>query len=181
VASRLTADQLATALERSPDAQVTMALCFLIGHYERESATPAVPRLLQLATQGDDPGVRAEAADALSHIGSGEGRDALIAAAPDICDRLLAALAAEPDLYAKAQLIGAAGEAGCSAAHSVALGLLKDESEAVRREAAIAIGLLGQGGRTELEAAREGEPESSAVLEAIDWALRELDDENRPG
>ncbi|HXS25418.1 MAG TPA: HEAT repeat domain-containing protein [Gemmatimonadales bacterium] len=104
VASGLTAEQLATALERAPDDEVAAALCFLIGHYDNEPATPAVPRLLDLLDSAD-PALRAEAADAIAHaISRGASPSEIARLRPDAETVVREALEREWDTYAREML-----------------------------------------------------------------------------
>jgi hypothetical protein len=109
VASRLTAEQLAAALERAPDDEVTAALCFLIGHYDNEPATPAVPRLLDLLDSAD-PTLRAEAADAIAHaISRGASPSEITRLRPDAEAVVREAMERESDTYAREMLRDALG------------------------------------------------------------------------
>ena len=114
VAARLTAEELAVALERAPDDEVAMALCYLIGHYEQEPATPAVPGLIQLLSSSD-PVLRAEAADAIAHaIRRGASPTEIRELRPDAEAVVRAALGRESDPYAAEMLSDALAGLGSS-------------------------------------------------------------------
>ena len=132
---------LAGALELASDAAMRERICHLIGRRGTADCVEAVPALLPML-RAPEPGVRAEAADAITHIALATSANAVRAHAGGAGACVLAALESERDERARALLAAAAGALRHEPALPLLIALLGDGDWLVRREAAWSLGAL---------------------------------------
>jgi hypothetical protein len=165
--------ELSGALSVTDDIAVRQRICYLIGHREPGDSALAIPALVRLLGAGD-PGLRGEAADAIMRIAVGEGRDAVLSAAPDAGESVFEALCDEGEPRTRALLAGALGALRHEPGIPWIAGLLRDDDWFVRREAAWSLAALCASACTpDLRRARERETDSHAA-EAMRAALAAL-------
>jgi HEAT repeat protein len=170
IKARARIEALAGALDLAPEPALRERICYLISRRGAADCVVAVPALLPLL-EAPEPGVRAEAADALGQIATTTSAAAVLSYAGDAGARVLAALTAERDDRARALLAAAAGALRHTPALPHLVLLLGDGDWLVRRESAWSIGVLGAPAATRaLDHALAREPDAHAA-EAMRAAL----------